>query len=289
MEMRSAISIVMTVLGLLGTLHAQHTVSSDVAKVPGALARMKSGDLHTQKLAFDDLMDYVNSETTATNETAAARTRSEALERFFTKHPAYADQVKMGLIGLLKQENHYFIESKNPPPDPHEEDDISEHYAQVIDVVSSLDDERAVPALVGAMTTGGMAQRALMKYGDKALVPVMTQLKNPDALVRATALAVSVALLEQQNDSTSHTRIRELIRSALVDPRPVVRTRAVQEIGCLDDRADFVPVLQQIANSDPWKLPGKGDDGGDGGQFYPVRFDARQVLRDIRDGRTCAH
>jgi hypothetical protein len=57
--------------------------------------------------------------------------------------------------------------------------------------VSSLNDDRAIPALVGAMTTGGMAQRGVLKYGDKALTSVMEQLKSSDALVRASALGMA--------------------------------------------------------------------------------------------------
>ena len=255
-------------------------------KLSDILVRMKNGDLHGQKLAFDDLMAYINSDAGGSPRGAEVGPRV-ALDRFFARHPDQADQVKLQLIQLLSEENYYFIESKNPPPDPHEEDEIGEHYADLIDTVASLDDARTIPALVGAMNTGGMAQRGVLKYGDMALEPVLAQLKNPDALVRASALAMSIALLGRHTDVASKTRIRELIRSSLTDPKPVVRSRAVKEIDCLDNRQDFVPMLEQIAKTDPWKLPGKADDGGDGDEFYPVRFDARRVLRDIQNNTTC--
>jgi hypothetical protein len=78
-----------------------------------------------------------------------------------------------------------------------------------------------------------------------------------------------------------------LIQSSLKDPGAVVRRQAVQEIDCLDGRQDFIPVLQEIIKNDPDKLPGKALDGGDGGQFYPVRADARQVLRHIKSNESC--
>jgi hypothetical protein len=281
MNIQACILILIVMPAISTAAYPQGTAPQDRKKLPEILTRMKSTDLHTQKLAFDDLMNQINFETSGT------RAKPEALNKYFSLHPEQADQVKLGLTQLLSQENYYFVESKNPPPDSHEEDDIGEHYAELIDVVSSLEDDRAIPALVGAMTTGGIAQRGLMKYGDKALVPVLGQLKNRDALVRAAALGMGIALLERQNDSASQARIRELIRSSLADPKPVVRTHSIREIGCLADRQDFVPMLQQIAKTDPWKLPGKADDGGDGDEFYPVRSDARQILRDIQNNKAC--
>ena len=155
----------------------------------------------------------------------------------------------------------------------------------MIDIVSSLNDERSIPALVGAMTTGGMAHRGLLKYGDKALGPVMEELNNQDPLVRATALGLSITLLERRNDPTSRKRILELVRSALADPASVVRSHAVREIGCLDERQEFVPILEQISKDDPEKFPRKAPDGSDADGFYPVRYDAGQVLRDIQNNK----
>jgi hypothetical protein len=195
--------------------------------------------------------------------------------------------VKLGLIQLLSTENYYFIESKNPPTDDHEEDDVSEHYAELIDTVSSLHDERAIPALAGAITTGGMAQRGLLKYGDKALGPVVEQMKSPDALVRASALGMAITILQRHNDFASHARIKEILRASVADSGSVVRTKAVWEIDCLNDRQDFVSILEKLAKTDPQKLPGKADDGGDGDEFYPVRFDARRVLRHIQNNQPC--
>jgi hypothetical protein len=288
MKMRNGIPVLALVLALSTATCAQQTVNHDNSDLSDILVRMKSADLHTQKIAFDQLMVHVNSEAPISSRPRPKMPgRAEVLSDFFKKHPGEAGEVKLALIQMLETENNYFIKTKSPPPDANEEDDIGEHYAELIDTVGCIHDERAIPALVGAMTTGGMAQRALMAYGDKALEPVLIELKNPDALVRATALGVGIALLQKRNDTTSQTRIRNLIRSSLTDPRPVVRSQAIKEIACLSDRQDFVSTLQQIASSDSWKLRGKADDGADRGEFYPVRFDARQVLRDIQSKKTC--
>jgi hypothetical protein len=156
-----------------------------------------------------------------------------------------------------------------------------------VDTVSSLNDDRAIPALVGAMTTGGMAQRGVLKFGDKALTSVMEQFKSSDALVRASALGMATGILEQKKDAASHALVISLIQSSLKDPGAVVRREAVQEVDCLDARKNFIPVLEEVARTDPDKLPGRALDGGDGGQFYPVRADARQALRHIKNNESC--
>lgn len=280
-------TIPMLVLSLALSANAQQESPSGGKELTDILSEMKSDDMHTKVLAFKELMAHVNSEAgSAPGGTQSARS-SDVLNKFLARHPERADAVKLGLIQLLSTENYYFIESKNPPADSHEEDDVSEHYAELIDAVSSLHDERAIPALTGAITTGGMAQRGLLEYGDKALVPLVEKLKSSDALVRASALGMTVALLHKHDDAASHARIRELLRSSLGDSGSVVRRKAVWEIDCLDDRQDFVPILQKLAKTDPLKLPGKADDGGDGDEFYPVRFDARRVLRHIQNNERC--
>ncbi|HEY6466653.1 MAG TPA: hypothetical protein VIY69_11720 [Candidatus Acidoferrales bacterium] len=137
------------------------------------------------------------------------------------------------------------------------------------------------------MTTGTMAQSAILKYGGNALADVMQQLDSPDPLVRASALNLSLTILERSEDLPSQARASELIRSALADDDGVVRRNAVMAIECLDERQTSVPTLQEIAKTDPFKLPGRAPDGGDGDEFYPVRYDARRVLRDIQDNAGC--
>lgn len=279
----------MIALAFALSANAQQALPAGGKKLPDILTEMKSDDMHTKVVAFNELMTYVNSESGSPPGATQSARSSGVLNKFFARHPDQADAVKLGLIELLSTENYYFIESKNPPADPHEEDDVSEHYAELIDAVSSLHDERAIPALTGAITTGGMAQRGLLEYGDKALVPVVEKLKSPDALVRASALGMAMALLAKHDDAASHTRIRELLRSSLGDSGSVVRRKAVWEIDCLVDRQDFVPLLQKVAKTDPFILPADGpaDDRGDGDMFYPVRYDARRALRHIQNNQPC--
>lgn len=108
----------------------------------------------------------------------------------------------------------------------------------------------------------------LLQFGDKALEPVLAQLKNSDALVRAGALRTAARILESKRDKDSVARLDGILRSSLKDPRPAVRTAAIWEIGCLENKQDYIPVLGQIAKTDTFKLPGKALDGGDGDEFF---------------------
>lgn len=266
---------------LCGAAHAQQGKSLG-NKLSDTLTRMQSTDLHTREAAFTDLMSEIASE--APNE-APSSSSSQMLDAFFRRHPDQAERVNVGLIQLLGKENETF-RGKNVAPGTYTEEDM-EHYAKAIDAVSSLNDGRAIPALIGAMTTGGMATRGLLKYGDNALSPVLDQLKNSDPLVRSTALSIAVTILERKNDPASHIRVRDLLQSSLGDSDSAVRTQAVMLVDCLDGRGDFIALLQQLAKGDPDRFPGTSDDGVDGQWYYPVRVQARRVLRDIQNNRVC--
>lgn len=201
---------------------------------------------------------------------------------FFVQHPDEADRVKIGLIRLLQTENHA---SKTAQPRTATES-YGEYVFNLTQTVSALHDERAIPVLVESITASGVD---LVQFGGRALEPVLAQLENPNALVRAKAMETALEILRKQNDSASRDRIRALILAGLDDQSLVVRGAAVDSIDCLEWRQVFVSKLEKIAKADPDKLPGKAIDGGDGNEFYPVRYAARRVLRDIRDNTTCQH
>jgi hypothetical protein len=276
--MRNGVLQIIVGVVLASMLSAQATSSSD--QLSNILARMSAKDLHTREAAFSDMMAVISEG----QKQATEPDRAAALARFFKQHPEQAEGVKVGLIQLLKSDNADFQE--NAAPGTYTESD-TEHYAEVINVVSSLNDERAISVLVNAMTTGGMAQQAILQYGDKALAPVLDQLKSSDPLVQSQALMMSFALLEKRGDPSAQAQIRELIFSYVKAPSGATRRIAVKEISCLDDRQNFVPLLTEVAKTDPLKLPGKALDGGDGDEFYPVRYTARRVLRQIRNNRPC--
>lgn len=280
-EMRYFVCLCLAVT-IFATANAQQSPSADTS-MSAILTRMRSNDMSTREKSFDDMLTL----TRAGNQRAETSGRGDMLASFFAQHPDQADRIIEGLVELLNTENDCFILGKNGGADQYTEKD-SEYYASLINVVSRLNDERTIPALVGAMTTGGMATAGLLKYGQRALGPVLEQLKSPNALVRSVALGIGIELLRKHDGLPANSRIRELIRFSLDDPDTVVRRSAVQEIACLDGREEFVPVLEQLAKTDPARRRGKALDGGDADGFYPVRYDARQVLRKIRNHEGCS-
>lgn len=257
-------ALVICVSSLLVALQAD-TIHSDVSRVLNGMNSEKRTD---RERAFSEMpsLNYVNKQ-----------------------NPAEADRLKVGLIHLLVVENAESTvavsATEATPGNTTEESDeeYSDYYGNLIGMVADLNDERAIPALVGAITTGGMATRALARFGDKSVGPLLDRLHDPDNMIRSSVLFTIRDLLEMHIsiEPASQTRIRKALRSSLDDADYSVRRSAMSAIEYLDNREEFVPALEKLAERDPVKLSGKPDDGGDGGQFYPVRQDARRLLRKI--------
>ena len=132
-----------------------------------------------------------------------------------------ADRLKVGLIHLLAVENAGTKETvpatEARPENTTEEHDeeFSDYYGNLIGVVADLNDERAIPALLGAIGTGEMAGRGIAKFGDKALGPLLDLLHDSDNLVRSSVLFTIRDLLEMHICNTSfastHKRCHPLI------------------------------------------------------------------------------
>ena len=271
-QMRTALGILALALAASGATAARQSVPPH-GKITDALKRMESKEAATRETAYDDLSKIC---------AESANPYGNTLRVFFVQHPDEADRIEIGLIRLLQTENDA---SKTAQPGTATES-YGEYVFNLTQTVSALHDERAIPVLVESITASGVD---LAQFGGRALEPVLTQLENPNALVRAKAMETALEILRKQNDSASRARIRALILAGLDDQSLVVRGAAVDSIDCLEWRQEFVSNLEKIAKADPDKLPGKAIDGGDGNEFYPVRYAARRVLRDIRDNTTCQH
>ena len=252
-------------------------------KLANILNRMRSTDLKTREAAFYDLYGFWSEgidESQYTGELGIPQQR-DVLNKFFIRHPDESERVKLGLIRLLKTENNA---SKLAAIGSRNEDD-GEYVFALTQAVSALRDERAIPALVGAIPQSGVD---LLQYGDKALGPLLARRGSPDALVRTVSLEIAVRILRMKKDAVSRAREADLVRSSLKDSSPVVRGAAARETVCLDNAPDFVPALERLAKNDTANFgPGKADDGGDGNEFYPVRAAARRALREIQNNKGC--
>src|SRR5438445_1927636 len=105
-------------------------------------------------------------------------------EEFLTGTPQEIDDMKVALIQVLETENAVVGSGISL------DEAYSEYAASLIHAVSSFKDARAVSALLGAITTGGMATTGLAEIGAAAAEPVIEALRSNDVLVRHSASIV---------------------------------------------------------------------------------------------------
>ena len=186
------------------------------------------------------------------------------------------DRVKVGIIRLLISEVALIREYKRTGK-VFTTEEHSEYYASLISTVAAIQDERAIPALIGAVSSGGMASRAIAGYGDKAVRPLLElcSTRSEDTLDRASALLTILRMLQMQIpiSETSQTEIKSVLRIALKDPDYLVRYGAIRAIEYLKDRDDFVPALNELAEHDPGEDIGK--------EHHSLRPIAEQLLQKI--------
>ncbi len=103
------------------------------------------------------------------------------------RNPAEADALKVGLINLLITENADLQREKQMGL-RFTNEEHTEYYGDLIGEVASLNDERSVPALLGAITTGGMAERGLARFGEKVMDPLLKRAQDPSPQVRSCVL-----------------------------------------------------------------------------------------------------
>jgi hypothetical protein len=282
--MRTGLRLLLLVLVAPSIVHAQQGASLN-DKLTNIFIRMGSKDLGSRQAASSELGD-IESEGTDPNQyqgEPGIPAFRNVLDGFFARHPDQAERVKLAWIHLLETE----IRASRSRQVGSGTEDYGEYLFGVTMTVSALRDDRAIPALASAINWSGVD---LLQYGDKALGPVIDQLRgSPDALVRSRSLQVAAIILEMKEDKARRRRVEQLILSSIKDKDAVVRRTATSEISCLDNRQEYVPMLEQIAKTDPTKLSGRALDGGDGNEFYPVRYTARRILRGIQENKPCEH
>ena len=237
---------------------------SEAVKVTDALARMKSADWIERYKGFE--------EANALLESSQGDARGKG-------------ELRLALIHLLVTET---AAAKNPRTivndDDRERESYSSYFGDLIGAVADLKDARAIPALLAVADTGGMATRGIAHFGKAALDPVLNQVAGKDTHFADGALFVIRDMLEYRtvSDSESLARIKNALRSALASPDQLVRMSAISAIEYLDEREEFVPLLTNLASSDPYKIQGQvATDGQDNGEVYPVRRRARILLVKI--------
>ena len=262
MKFKSSLVVLAFVLSTFEFIYAQHSAD----QVSQALAGMKSTSWEDRSKAFGDASELLSSAQLTSAET---------------------DRLKVGIIQLLDHENNGGLkEPESVKAEDYGEgygEDKSEYYAGLITFVAEMNDGRAIPALLGAANTGGIATRGIARFGKSAIGPAVNQVASSNAHLAEGGLWAIREILEMRTaeDVDSHRQIKDALRLALKSADHDVRETAVFVVEYLDDRMEFVPILEDIAQHDPYradysfgkKTPGRGD--------FTVRRDAETLLGKI--------
>jgi hypothetical protein len=252
---------------------AQPSQSLD-SRITDVVSRMASPDWRARNQAFSEMLSIIGEGSQSGVESAGGG----ILAGFAARHPEQLDRVKLGFINLLKADSAV----STVPTQPSEEN--GEQFAEAIQIVASFDDERAIPALVGALGTGNMALQGVLRYGQKALGPVLSAFSgNGDVFMRSQAVRAGITILRTHRSPASQAQIRGLLHLAIVGPESPVRSSALFQMDILsgDEQfasalREFVPALRNMAQRDPVALQEP-----DGHYRYPLRDKAARLLEKL--------
>jgi hypothetical protein len=252
-------------------------------KLADALSRTTSASEGTARhQAYEDVLQAVSDIVTSDLQLDSERLRDGLLAVFFRKYPAQGSRVRMAIIRELIAENaervagvKAFMQGSGPPD---VDESASDEYSSLVQMVASFNDQRAIQALIGAMDTGSIASDAIVKYGAKALGPVLARVNDGDYGLRWIAIHIAVQILQNENNPSSREQTVKLLNRAIADSNSFVRMNAVDEIGKMpaNDQRRFVAALQQIAQQDPFTVQDVN-----GVVHYTVRLHAKKILDQL--------
>jgi hypothetical protein len=245
-------------------------------EIMSALRAMDDSNWETRKTGLQALMQITASQQ---GPVEAAQFPSQ-LRALFSGAPKDRDRVVTALIALLSRENANAHGGTTSAGQLGE--DYFNFYGDVIASVVALNDRRAIPALLGAIETGGMVTRSLASFGDAALPGILQRVNDPDVVVRMGAINALTEMLGKNpalfnSNPMEIEQVKRAFLNAAADNEPGVRMVAVRGLAALKDPS-VVPVIQKLAESDPTSLPGQADGGKD---LYPVRLAAQRALASI--------
>ena len=161
--------------------------------------------------------------------------------------------------------------------DEHISEGQSNFYGDVIAAVVTLNDPRSIDALMGSITTGGMATRTLASFGKMAIDPVIKKLDHNDSLSRSAVARTLSQMLENADvskDPVSKSKIKAALMRAGSDIDFSVRMSAIDGLVLLGD-GQSIAIVERMAKADPFRADGiPGLEGR-----YPVRERAAAALK----------
>lgn len=168
---------------------------------------------------------------------------ADLTSRLMRSRPEDAAALASSLISLLEREN---LRVQRPF-----DERFSNYYGDLIWSVASLRDARAVPALLGAVQTGGLATDGLASLGVAALPSVLAALNTADRGVRNGILRVLAKLATPRAqvslDAESTTQIRAALLLGLEDEDAFNRVAAIRGLVNFQD-ADVRSAMARAAS-----------------------------------------
>jgi hypothetical protein len=134
-------------------------------------------------------------------------------------------RIIIGIIGLLSDEEDY-IDTGSINEDDNET--YSSYHFDLIDTVVSFQDQRAIPALVKALATGGVVMKGIAAFGPIALDPVIDKTTSGDDELRDAATITFRVMLSpdyfpQFSDPISKGKIKAALDRLSGDSSALVR------------------------------------------------------------------
>ncbi len=255
-------------ISCLGCFAAERFASS---REEADIAAFASDNWQDRESAFKDLVSVSVSESRPNNFAPA-----DSVVYLRKSNASDSDKLTVGLISLLNVEN-ATVDSGIPLSQ-----DYVDYYGDLIMAVSILEDKRAIPALLGAVKTGGMATDAIARLGDEALNATVDSLgRTKDIEARAglagvlQKMAVPGRASSFADPNSAPTLKSTLLRLSQDNEDPVVRRQALFGLGRYSD-SDAQAVLKRLAESDNYSLSISGK------TVFPLRIAAQKAIANQR-------
>ena len=208
------------------------------------IERFDSSEDTTRMIAFYELLDLAKA-----GQPPARDFRTSTLQ--WAAYGRQHDDVARASIRLLERENHMmFLEGGT------DSEEISNYYADLIGQVAALENPKAVPALIGAITTGGMATDGLAALGDAAIPWLDRLTHSADHGRRSASMYVFGKMVDKRGRNLSpggHALARTRLREGLKDGHYSVRVAAIFALSNTRE-ADVAAEIERLAESDSTRI-----------------------------------
>ncbi len=165
-------------------------------------------------------------------------------------NPGDKEGIATALIAALERANR----PPAKPPSYSDAEAFAEYHGDLIWAVGELHDQRAIPALMGALETGGLAQRAIASFGPRVIPELQRALGAESSSRRVAATMTLVRMAGDPKavpDPSSRSAIRKGLLQAFADENRFVRQGAMSGLAAFPD-STVTAALRHAAANDPW-------------------------------------